>query len=74
MAPMVHGLEAKYFGEINFFFLDADDPATQTYQQKFGFQYQPYFVLLDGGGKEVKRWAGSVSQAEFETAFANVMK
>jgi thioredoxin-related protein len=74
MAPMVHGLEAKYFGQVNFFFLDADDPATQEYQQKFGFQYQPYFVLLDASGQEVKRWAGFVSQADFETAFADVMK
>jgi thioredoxin-related protein len=71
---MVHGLEAKYFGKVNFFFLDADDPATKDYQQKFGFQYQPYFVLLDAGGKEVKRWTGFVNQEEFETAFAGVIK
>ncbi len=25
MAPMVHGLEAKYFGKIKFTYLDADD-------------------------------------------------
>lgn len=72
MAPMVHGLEAKYSGKIDFFYLDADDSATQEYQQKFGFQYQPYFILLDGHGKEVKRWAGAVSKAEFEAAFSTL--
>lgn len=74
MAPMVHGLEAKYFGKVPFFFLDADDPATRDYQRQYGFQVQPYFVLLDGSGKEIKRWAGFVSQAEFETAFADALK
>ena len=69
MAPMVHGLEAKFSGKIDFFYLDADDPATLEYQQKFGFQFQPYFIFLDGNGKEVKRWAGAVSQDEFEAAF-----
>jgi thioredoxin-related protein len=74
MAPMVHGLEAQYFGKIDFFYLDADDPATREYQQKFGFQYQPYFILLDGNGKEVKRWAGAVGKDEFEAAFSNTLK
>ncbi len=73
MAPMVHGLEAKYFGKIDFFFLDADDPDTLPFQKKYGFIYQPYFVLLDGEGKVVKRWNGFVSQQEFEAAFAEVL-
>jgi len=74
MAPMVHGLEAQYSGKIKFFFLDADDPATRQYQQQFGFQYQPYFVLLDAQGQEVKRWAGAVTQTEFEIEFAKVIE
>jgi thioredoxin-related protein len=74
MAPMVHGLEAQYSGKIEFFFLDADDPATQEYQQEFGFQYQPYFILLDGNGKETKRWAGAVTRSEFEVAFSTTIK
>ena len=71
---MVHGLEAQYSGQIDFFYLDAGNPATQEYQQNFGFQYQPYFVLLDGDGKEVKRWAGAVDRDEFETAFSTLLK
>lgn len=74
MAPMVHGLEAKYFGQINFFFLDADDPATADFQREYGFQYQPYFLLFDGNGNVIKRWNGYVGQDEFEAAFAEVLK
>jgi len=74
MAPMVHGLEAKYAGQVNFFYLDADDPATAEFQREYGFQYQPYFLLLDGNGEVLKRWNGYVSQDEFEAAFAETLK
>ncbi len=74
MAPMVHGLEAKYAGRVNFFYLDADDPATGDFQREYGFQYQPYFVLLDADGNIVRRWNGYVSEQEFETGFIEVLK
>lgn len=74
MAPMVHGLEAKYAGQVNFFYLDADDPATRDLQREYGFQYQPYFLLLDSEGNVVKRWGGFVSEQEFEAAFAEILK
>ncbi len=74
MAPMVHGLEAKYAGQVDFFYLDASDPATRDLQREYGFQYQPYFLLLDGEGNIVKRLGGFVSEQEFEMAFAEVLK
>ncbi|GAB4485764.1 MAG: hypothetical protein OHK0031_09850 [Anaerolineales bacterium] len=70
MAPIVHGLEAKYSGKINFYFLDADDPATDVFQNQFGFRVQPEFYLLDGSGTIIKKWVGAVSPDEFEAAFA----
>jgi hypothetical protein len=73
MAPIVHGLEARYFGKINFYFLDADDPATKPFQEQFGFRYQPEFYLVDGTGKVVKQWVGSVPEQEFEAAFAELL-
>lgn len=74
MAPMVHGLEAKYAGQVDFFYLDASDPATRDLQRQYGFQYQPYFLLLDVEGNVIKRWGGFVNEQEFETAFAEVLK
>ncbi len=71
---MVHGLEAKYFGQIDFVYLDADAPETKVFQQQFGFYYQPEFYLLDGNGNLVKKWVGFVQQEEFETTFATLIE
>jgi hypothetical protein len=69
MAPMVHGLEARYYGRITFAFLDADDPATFEFQRTLGFVYQPEFYLLDGLGNLVQKWIGRVSEDQFVAAF-----
>jgi hypothetical protein len=70
---MVHGLEAKYFGKMTFYYLDADDSATVKFQKQFGFAYQPEFYLLDGQGNLLKKWVGSVAQEEFEKEFASAL-
>lgn len=73
MAPMVHGLEAKYFGRINFVYLDADDPATRPFQQQLGFYYQPEIYLLDGDGNVLKKWVGFTAEKELEEEFAKYL-
>jgi hypothetical protein len=70
MAPMVHGLEAKYYGKIGFVYLDIDDPRNAEFRRYFGFRYQPEFYLVDGDGNVLKKWVGRVSAQEFETEFA----
>jgi len=70
MAPMVHGLEAKYFGKIKFTYLDADDAQTRDFQRTLGFQYQPEIYLLDGNGNLLKKWVGFTTAEQFETEFA----
>ena len=67
---MVHGLEAKYYGRIQFTYLDADDPKTLDFQRTLGFRYQPEIYLLDGEGKILKKWVGFTSEQEFEAEFA----
>ena len=74
MAPMVHGLEAKYFGKIRFTYLDADDPRTDDFQRTLGFYYQPEVYLLDADGNVLKKWVGYVSEQEFEDAFAQYVQ
>jgi thioredoxin-related protein len=66
MAPMVHGLEAQYYGKVKFTYLDASDNNTREFQRMLGFAYQPEFYLLDGQGNLLKKWVGFVSQEEFE--------
>lgn len=74
MAPMVHGLEAKYFGRIQFSYLDADDPATKEFQRTFGFRYQPEIYLVDADGNVLQKWVGDTSEEELEAAFAQYLQ
>lgn len=74
MAPMVHGLEAKYFGRIKFTYLDADDANTFDFQRTLGFLYQPEFYLLDSEGNVLQKWVGYTSKEEFETVFAQYLQ
>lgn len=70
MAPMVHGLEAEYFGRVKFTYLDADDPATQIFQQTLGFAYQPEFYLIDANGNVLQKMIGPISEEEFRSLFS----
>ena len=74
MAPMVHGLEAKYFGRIKFAYLDADDPNTFDFQRALGFVYQPEIYFLDGNGNLLQKWVGFTTQDEFESVFVQYMQ
>jgi hypothetical protein len=74
MAPMVHGLEAEYFGKVKFSYLDADDPNTDEFQRTLGFSYQPEFYLLDANGKVLKKFIGFVSQEDFAAEFAKYIQ
>ena len=69
MAPMVHGLEAEYFGRVKFNYLDADDPNTESFQRALGFVYQPEFYLLDANGNVLKKLVGFVSEDDFRNLF-----
>lgn len=74
MAPVVHGLEAKYYGKIAFAYLDIDDPANADFKRQFGFRYQPEFYLLDGQGNIVKKWVGVVRVEDIESEFAKLIR
>lgn len=74
MAPMVHGLEAKYFGRIKFTYLDADDPQTVDFQRALGFYYQPEVYLLDAEGKVLQKWVGYTTEEQFEEVFAQYLQ
>ncbi len=70
MAPIVHGLEAEYFGKVQFTYLDADDQATKDFQRSLGFAVQPEFYLLDEDGNVLQKWFGYVSADDFRAAFS----
>jgi hypothetical protein len=74
MKPVVHGLEAKYAGQIDFIYLDIDDPATDAAKDQLGFRVQPQFFLLDADGTVVQEWLGPVDAGKFEAAFGQVLE
>lgn len=82
MAPIVHGLEEKYGGHINFAFLDIDDPNTEALQQGVFYdrRWRPYIMLVDGDGNVVVDengnkyiWIGVVPGEVLEQAIRSVL-
>jgi hypothetical protein len=69
MAPIVHGLEAEFAGQIMFVYLDIDDSDNEQFLEDLGFRYQPHFLLLDGEGKILQQWLGPVTEEQFREAF-----
>lgn len=73
MAPVVHGLEREYAGEIVFTYLDVDDPEVTSFEQALGFRTQPHFLLLDSDGNIVDQWVGLISGKRLTTAFDGLL-
>jgi hypothetical protein len=64
----VHGLEQQYGSQVNFVYLDIDDPATESFRRQLGFRVQPHLFLLDKDGAVLQQWLGLVSREELEAA------
>lgn len=50
---MVHGLEKRYAGRIDFVYLNSEDENTTAARDKYEFVGTPQFVLLDANGRQV---------------------
>lgn len=50
MAPVVHGLETKYEGRIDFLYLNVALTRNDSAKRAFGFTATPHFFLLDERG------------------------
>ena len=73
MEPIVYGLEEKHGNNIDFVYIDREDPANAEIVAKYGINTQPIFILLDGDGNEVQTWFGVVTPEQFESAFETVV-
>ena len=69
----MHGLEAQYSGQINFVYLDIDDPSNDGFKRQLGYQYQPHLFLLDSQGNIVQKWLGPVTEQQLTQAFEAVL-
>jgi hypothetical protein len=64
MIPMVHGLQKRYAGKVDFIYLDADDEKTAAARDKYEFVGTPQFVLVDANGRQVgKQLFGLIDEA-----------
>lgn len=68
----MHGLEAEWGDQVNFIYLDIDDPATQPFKSALGYQYQPHMFLVDGDGQVVQQWVGLVDRETLEQALEDI--
>lgn len=73
MWPVVHGLEAQYGEQIDFVYVNVDDPGNRPLMQALGRRGQPHFILLDGEGAKVTEWFGRVPEGQFTAAFDQVL-
>lgn len=66
--PTIHTIEAEYWGQVDFVYLDREADANSEVVQQFGIFGQPVLVLLDANGNEVQRWFGAVNGNELRAA------
>ncbi len=64
----MHGLEAVWGEQVEFVYLDIDDPATEPFKRQLGYRVQPHMFLLDGDGLVLEQWIGFVDAATLEAA------
>jgi hypothetical protein len=50
------GLEAEYWEQVDFLYLDRELPQNLDVVRFFGVTYQPVFILLSPEGIEISRW------------------
>ena len=58
MAPIVHGLESEYAGQVQFIYLDISDPANDEFLRSLGFRGTPHFFILNGAGELEQQLVG----------------
>ena len=66
MVPVVHRLQEKYQDQVNFVFLNADNPNTYDIQDEFRVKYRPEFYLVDPDGEVLKKFIGNTTFERFE--------
>jgi thiol-disulfide isomerase/thioredoxin len=73
MKPVVHQLEADYWGRIDFIYLDRENSANAELVQRFGVRGQPVLFLLDAQGQIIQQWYGRVDESELSSAFESAL-
>ncbi len=73
MAPILNELAYMYGNQIQFVFLDIDDPRVEPIQKDLRYKVQPEMYILDGGGKILEQWSGLVWQSTLDAVIKGVL-
>ncbi|GAB4476881.1 MAG: hypothetical protein Kow00124_19500 [Anaerolineae bacterium] len=65
---MVHGLEAEYWGKVDFIYLDREDPANLDIVQQYRIRYQPIFIFIEPDGTIIEQWNGAPGERALRDA------
>jgi len=68
IAPVINSLESRYSGQVNFVYLDLEDPANSLLKVLAETRVPPLIFLLDGQGYILNHWRGLVEPLELEQA------
>ena len=63
MAPVVHGLEQKYAGRVDFVYLHTGEARTKEAQQRLGLKSTPHIMLIHADGTKFREWTGVQAEA-----------
>lgn len=74
MAPIVHGLERKYPGRIDFLYLNTAEPRTENARRTLGFKSTPHIFLVHPDGTKFREWTGIVPEAELAAGLDAFLK
>ncbi len=74
LAPMMNQLKIDYAKNVNFYFLDIDDPATRNLKQQLGYRLQPHIFLIDARGNLLEDWTGFVDEVELRDELTKALK
>ncbi len=72
--PIVHGLERKYKGRIDFLYLHVGEPRTSKAREQLGYAATPQIMLLDANGRKVREWIGVVAESTLTTGLEGLLK
>lgn len=71
MMPYLLNLQDQYGAQVNFIYLDIDDPATSSLKRALYFDTYgtyPQTFLLDKNGKIIRKWRGVIQESELQQA------
>lgn len=70
MKPIVDGIERDHAGELRVLRLNVQDPGSKPWMERYGFQFTPTFIFIDGQGQERWRTVGAVDPQQVAASLA----